>query len=278
MTKLIFLVALLVAAFAPAFPATPPVYAAASSAVAVEEARAKQAVGRAIASPDGRYFIYEWLRPRAWTQESPAARGPDPARMQAWLYKVDATSPRNTSEYLFIPRPRTSYWLGELAPGARAVSLYGWDYDTNLARAGTWRLEDGEVSWFADPVDPGTLSRGPLWISDEDIVYLGRNGVLVRASAKTGKTRACPECSAAGLAPPGPSPVRVPPPAIQVGMPEGHERALAESPDGKLVVFVEDSPNFLRLSYVRNAGNRVVVFENPRGRAPSKGQAQTRTQ
>src|SRR6266699_1958471 len=98
-----------VLAAAGALAATKPVkYDDASDA----EVREYQTVGKAIVSPDGKFFVYDWMKPYNWKRNTEGLPLSAANRMQTLIYKVDADYTPSESHYLFYPQSASTFWLG----------------------------------------------------------------------------------------------------------------------------------------------------------------------
>src|SRR5262245_20972202 len=69
----------------------------------MDQVRAKQALGRFVISPTGRFFLYEWSRPNSFYPNDSGVEPSVSNRMETTLFLVNATLERATSEYLILP-------------------------------------------------------------------------------------------------------------------------------------------------------------------------------
>src|SRR6266853_5896159 len=79
--------------------ARPPKYDGASDA----DAREYQTVGKAVVSPDGKFFLYEWMKPYNWKRDTKGLPRAAANRLQTLIYKVDTDYTPPESQYLFHP-------------------------------------------------------------------------------------------------------------------------------------------------------------------------------
>src|SRR5579872_505707 len=126
--------------------------------------REYQSVGKAIASPDGRFFLYEWQKPYNWIRKTKGLPKAAVNRMQTLIYKVETDTDSPTSEYLFYPQSAASFWLGAISPDGGKVSFYELDNDTNKVKLGVYDVINGTImepklTWFetGPPPDPTRL-------------------------------------------------------------------------------------------------------------------------
>lgn len=224
-----------------------------------------------IASPDGEFFLYEWMRPYNWVRDTKWLPPKTAERMQAWLYRVDVTYSDATSEYLFFPDPGSGYWLGDLSPDGTRVTFYELDNDEDKVKAGVWHLMDEKLTWFETPPDAKRLDEPALWLSNEEVAYPAKSGSadLVKANVSTGKTSPCPECKEAWAARKKASsaPADLKP---RDGFSEESAKILegarlvARSPKGGLEVYLRDTPEVLAMMYRKGEREVEVIFENSR--------------
>lgn len=228
-----------------------------------QEIRAKQALGRAIASPDGKFFLYEWTRPYDWDRAFDSLPPNVPAHMQTWLYKVDTDLSPSSSEYLFYPMPGCSYWLGALSPDAKKVSFYVLDEENHL-KAGVYDLVDSKFTWFTMAPEGRELDHGPFWVSNQELVYVGASGKAVRGNLATGEAKPCPECQSlfekakAASQATGKEKIQIP---TELGP---GTKLLSASKDGGLKIYAKDTPDTLSLIFQRGSEKPETLFENKR--------------
>jgi len=256
---------------------------AAQRAPTPEEIRARQRLGRVIVSPDGQFFLYEWMRPYNWLRDGGSLPTQVASRMQTWLYKVDVNRSPTTSQYVFFPGSGASYWLGGLSPDGTKVSFYALD-DDNIVKAGVWNMKDEKLTWFETLPDTRRLDELALWVSNDEIAYPGASSALIRGNAVTGEAKACADCAdllakarAAEVDQQKLAAANAKAASRQAKSNEGwaSQRAesapldkdlkvLARSLNGELEVLAKDTPDTLNLLYRKASGTPEVVFENYR--------------
>jgi len=224
------------------------------------EIRAKQTLGRAIASPDDKFFLYEWSRPYNWLRDLGSLPPNVAQHMQTWLYKVDVNQSPPTSEYVFFPEPGASYWLGSLSPDSKQVSFYMLDEENRL-RTGVWDMAKSKLTWFKASPDGKRLNRAPVWLSNQELVYPGPSG-LIRANVATGRAEDCRDCQAlVEKAAAATSKERKGTTASEL---DAQTRLLTRSANAELAVYAKDSPDSLSLMFKKKAQAPQTVFENKR--------------
>ncbi len=235
-----------------------------------DEIRAKQALGRVITSPDGQFFVYEWMRPYNWVPETDWLPEKAGKRMQAWLYKVDTKYTPTTSYYLFHPHPGSSYYLGALSPDSTKVSFYALNHDDNVIKAGVWNLTEEKLTWFEPTPDASRLDEPPVWLSNDELIYPGQPklAALVKANVATGEAKACAECEplvASAKAAVKKDDKDKKPPKVPVPKDVGpNAKLLARSDAGDLAVYAKDTAEMLTLLFKKGENPPEILFENKR--------------
>jgi hypothetical protein len=228
-----------------------------------DEIRARQALGRALISPDGKFFVYEWMRPYNWVRDTGSIPAGAAGRMQTWLYRVDVSHSPANSEYVFFPDPGASYWLGAFSPDGSKLSFYELDNDNNVVKAGVAAFTDPitpKLTWFEPTPDARKLERPAVWLSNDELVYPAAGGRLI-ANADSGETRPCNDCDRqlAQVADQSRGKIRQP------GKVPANLRVLARSADGDLTVYEKSDSKVLGLVFSKGSGEpETVVFENER--------------
>jgi hypothetical protein len=174
------------------------------------EIRAQQNLGRVLVAHDGRFVLFEWLRPYEWTPGTEGLAPAVAARPQAWLYRVDTDEPSAISEYLFHPGARATYYLGNLSPEEQWASFYEINRDDNTVRAGIVEVSTSatpRIIWFDTAPASALLAKSAIWISSSALLYR-TNGGWVRARVppepssdadEPVKTEPCTDCDPAAL-------------------------------------------------------------------------------
>jgi len=245
-----------------------------------EEIRARQAIGRAIVSPDKQFFVYEWMRPYNWVRDT----GPIPKaaaeRMQTWLYRVDIDRSPPNSEYVFFPGSGASYWLGSFSPNGSKLNFYELDNDTNMLKAGVVEFTDPvtpRLTWFDAAPDGNRLGQPPVWLSNDEFAYPTKNG-MVRAKVvpppkqdenspinmvnydKPAKTEPCADC--AKLAAQSKDAGKDEKKKLAGKLPED-SRLIAQSVDGDLSVYERNNKKVIGVLFRKGVDSpETVVFEN----------------
>jgi hypothetical protein len=236
--------------------------------------RKTQSLGRVIADPAGKFFIYEWQRPFDWNPEGKGLPPEVGNRLQTMLYRVRTPSrssqyspptwPLPTSTELFPMAPGATYWLGDLSPDAEWISFYELDRDDNRVKAGIVSTSGDvpSIIWFTISPDLTRLSRVPEWTSDGKALVFPVNRGMARAEASTGKATQCTDCAESGEGGRPNLPAKMGANVDRVGIPAG-AKLIASSFDGWLGVFEIDNADALGL-YMRAAGRSFTLFENSR--------------
>jgi hypothetical protein len=262
------------------------------------QVREYQALGKAIVSPDGRFFLYEWQKPFNWVRNTEGLPKTAANRMQTLIYKVETDYAPSESRYLFYPESAASFWLGTLSPDASRVSFYELDHDTGKVKLGVYDVVNGttmdpKLTWFetGPPPDSGRLDEPPVWVTNNQLIYpaAGKPTVIRPGTGKAKLVRAfvlkdttsfdmggptgtigeavecfdCAEVYEKGRAAQRQSVLKTAaPPSI------GPEtRLIAQSPNAEVAVYAKENHDLLSLLYEKtdsgSAGSE-GVFENRR--------------
>jgi hypothetical protein len=257
------------------------------------EIRFKQAIGRAVVSPDGTYFVYEWMRPYNWVRDTGKLPAGPANRMQTWLYRVDIDRTPPNSEYLFYQGAADSYWMGSFTPDGGKYAFYQLDNDENVLKTGVVEFTDPvtpKLTWLDPAPDANKLDQAPVWLSNDEVAYPAQSG-WVRAKIpaekpaaeqpinmldydKPLKADACADCTSLVAQAKAASAA-----AEQAKLDKekrkkaaklpADSRLLAQSPDGELSVFERSNKKIIGVLFRKGADSpETVVFENERVLAP----------
>lgn len=237
-----------------------------------DEIRRHQSLGRTIVTSNEAFIVYEWARPFDWAPSTTDVVASAARRKQTFIYKVDLSIRRPTSEYLFQPAPGATYYLGDPSPNSKWISFYEVDRDNNRSRLGVVEIDGGispNIVWLDLEPDDARLDETPVWTSNEELLFAAKRGAtgLSRGNLVTGKVEGCLDC------PPDILQKRVVnrqehllQSADRRGIP-ADAKLLARSGDSHISVFSVDTPDKLSLLF-RKGPNVQTLFENDR--QPSK--------
>jgi hypothetical protein len=234
------------------------------------EVREFQTVGKAIVSPEGKFLLYEWVKPYSWTRDTNGLPKLAANRMQAIVFKVNIDYSPSESQYLFYPKSAASFWLGSLSPDGQKVCFYQLDNDSNRVKLGVYDVAVGtlmepKLTWFEEgpAPDAARLDQAPAWVSNDELIYPGAGKAkLVRADLKTGRAAACSDCAAAfekGVSALNSQLVAYVTPTIGPGT-----RLLASSPNGDLAVYAKEDSEVLSVLIKKGPAKPVTLFESRR--------------
>jgi len=253
------------------------------------EIRTKQAIGRALISPDGAYFVYEWMRPYNWVRDTGKLPAGAANRMQTWLYRVDIDRTPPNSEYPFYQGAADSYWLGGFTPDGSKLSFYELDNDDKVLKTGVVEFTDPitpKLTWLNPAPDANKLDQAPVWLSNDELAYPAQSG-WVRAKLPAEKPAAeqpinmldhhkpleaepCIDCASliaqAQAASEAAEKGKVDKDKRkQAAKLPADSRLLAQSPDGELSVFERSNKKAIGVLFRKGAESpETVVFENER--------------
>jgi hypothetical protein len=253
------------------------------------EIRHRQAIGRALVAPNGRFFVYEWMRPYGWVRDTGSLPKHAVERMQTWLYRVEAGRTPPTSEYVFFPGMSASYWLGAFSPDASKLSFYELDNDNRLLKTGIVELTDPanpRLVWFDAEPDGDKLNQPPVWLSNDELVYPAKSGMVrakwLSSAAKENssagpqleglplKAELCAECATlvaqAKAAQEAEANAKMDKEARRkAARPPEDARMLAQSPDAALTVFERSTKKAVAVLFRKGVESpEIEVFENQR--------------